>query len=179
MQQYESGNLMEGDNKVTPLKIQSYFVEKQKQSDGENTIVSGHLQCCNSQDFEVLIFGEVKKHLFSNPSLYPKNDCIALAVRCKKCGRVITVFNSTCDGYENVSEKRKASEPLNIDFEYRCGKCSENNFSIEIKYEYPDIKELKDLEISNIDNAFTWIWITIKCNHCCKTYKNFISFETA
>ena len=47
-----------------------------------------------------------------------------------------------------------------------------------IKYEYPDIQELEELEITEIDNAFTWIWITLECNNCGTRYKNFVDCET-
>ena len=43
---------------------------------------------------------------------------------------------------------------------------------------YPDIQELAELEITELDNAFTWIWITLECNKCGTIYKNFVDFET-
>jgi hypothetical protein len=33
---------------------------------------------------------------------------------------------------------------------------------MNIKYEYPNKNELDMLEINEPDNAFTWIWITLK-----------------
>ncbi len=48
-----------------------------------------------------------------------------------------------------------------------------------IKYEYPDTQELMELEMSEIDNAFTWIWITLECSKCGTKYKNFVDCETA
>ena len=48
-----------------------------------------------------------------------------------------------------------------------------------IKYEYPDYQELMGLGITEMDNAFTWIWITLECNQCGKRYNNFVDFETA
>ena len=59
-----------------------------------------------------------------------------------------------------------------------CLKCQNKSFSVAIKYEYPDVKELQELGISDIDNAFTWIWITLECNNCGTRYKNFVDYET-
>ena len=49
---------------------------------------------------------------------------------------------------------------------------------MNIKYEYPNKNELDMLGINEPDNAFTWIWITLKCNNCGKTYKNIVDIET-
>ena len=71
-------------------------------------------------------------------------------------------------------EKNICASPEPID----CLKCRNESFSVAIKYEYPDIQELQELEISDTDNAFTWIWITLECNNCGTRYKNFIDCET-
>ena len=60
----------------------------------------GELTCCDSHGFEVAVIGKIKHHIFSKMYLCPDNDIIALAVRCRKCGQVIRVFDSCCDGYE-------------------------------------------------------------------------------
>ena len=49
------------------------------------------------------------------------------------------------------------------------------SFSIKVKYEYAALDET---DTDKIDNAFTWIWITLECNLCHTKYKNFISYET-
>lgn len=59
-----------------------------------------------------------------------------------------------------------------------CSRCKDNNFSISIKYEYPDKDELKELGFKDISNAFTWITISLICNNCGKKYKKFIDFES-
>ena len=112
--------------------------------------------------------------------LYPENDKIALEVRCKKCGKVISVFDSSFDGYGQSGKK-----PQNICASTQCIdciKCRNNSFSVVVKYEYlddPEQQELRELGISDIDNTFTWIWITLKCKKCGTRYKNFVDWETA
>lgn len=59
-----------------------------------------------------------------------------------------------------------------------CSRCKDSNFSISIKYEYPDEDELKELGFKDISNAFTWITISLTCNNCGKKYKKFIDFES-
>ena len=60
-----------------------------------------------------------------------------------------------------------------------CRKCGENDFSVGLRYEYPDTQELKNLGIAEVDNGFTWIWVTLDCNRCSTKYRNFIDFEMA
>ena len=60
----------------------------------------------------------------------------------------------------------------------KCKKCLNNDFSICLKYEYPDVQELYEYKISDIGNAYTWVWITIKCNCCGSKYNKFIDLET-
>lgn len=59
-----------------------------------------------------------------------------------------------------------------------CSRCKDSNFSISIKYEYPDGDELKELGFKDISNAFTWITVSLTCNNCGKKYKKFIDFES-
>lgn len=59
-----------------------------------------------------------------------------------------------------------------------CSRCKDSNFSISIKYEYPDKDELKELGFKDISNAFTWITVSLTCNNCGKKYKKFIDFES-
>ena len=113
--------------------------------------------------------------MFSKMCLFPENDKTVIEVRCRKCGKVISVFDSSCDGYEQCGKEQYThAQTKPID----CRKCRNGGFSVGIKYEYPDIQELAELEITEIDNAITWIWITLECNNCGTRYKNFVDCET-
>ncbi len=160
---------------MIPKKIQPYFKTTFQNKDGDNNLIEGMLICCNSHEFEILVVGEIKHKIIPRMCLIPENDMVVLEVRCKKCGKVISVFDSCCDGYEKCENNQTIhmlTKPIN------CKKCYDNSFSIEIKYEYPNIQELEELEITEIDNSFTWIWCTLKCNKCGTMYKNFIDYET-
>ena len=161
---------------MVPAKIQPFFQTTSQTMDGDNRLIEGTLTCCNDSDFEVLFTGEIKHGLFSKMLLTSENDHIALSARCKKCGRIIPVFDSSIDGYEHCEEKQNG-----ICLSTRaliCQKCHDNGFYVSIKYEYPDEQELRELEISNIENAFSWIWITVECNNCGTKYKNIVDCET-
>ena len=163
-------------NILIPKKIQLHFHTTFQKKTGENSLIEGLLTCCNDHDFEVFVAGEIKHSIFSNTYLFPGNDVIVLEARCKKCGKMIPVFDSSCDGYEHCGKKQHAqilAKPIT------CRKCRDDSFSVRIKYEYPDVNELKDLGIAELDNAFTWIWVTLECNKCGTKYKNFIDCETA
>lgn len=102
---------------------------------------------------------------------------IALRANCNKCGNEILIFNSECDGYDRECEGISNSGDVNtLEFaQFKCKCCLGNSFSIKVKYEYAALDET---DTDKIDNAFTWIWITLECNLCHTKYKNFISYET-
>lgn len=160
---------------LIPKKIQPYFKTTHQTEHSDYSIIEGVLTCCNTHDFEVHVVGEVKHSMFSKMRLFPENGKTLIEVRCRKCGKVISVFDSSCDGYEQCGKKQYThvqTQPID------CGRCRNGGFSVGIKYEYPAIKELEELEITEIDNAFTWIWITLECNNCKTIYKNFVDCET-
>lgn len=160
---------------MIPKKIQAYFRMTHQTKDGDNNLIEGILTCCNAHDFEVFVVGEIKHSMFSKMRLSSENGKTVIEARCKKCGKVISVFNSGCDGYEQCGKDQSThvtTKPID------CEKCRNGDFSVSIKYEYPDIQELEEIEISETDNAFTWIWITLECNKCGTKYRNFIDLET-
>ena len=164
------------DLELVPKKIRPYFEITRQNKDGDNGIIEGVLTCCNARDFKVFAVGEIKHRLFSRMFLYPENGKIVFEVRCKKCGKVISVINSRTDGYGQCG---KSFPDIDVSTQLiECVKCRSENFSVMIKYEYPDVQELQELEVTDIENAFTWIWITLKCNKCGTGYKNFIDCET-
>ena len=160
---------------MIPKKIQPYFKTTYQTKDNNNNLIEGILTCCNAHDFEVLVVGEIKHSMFSKMRLFPEKDNTVIEVHCRKCGKTISVFDSSCDGYEQC-EKDQHTHVLTKPID--CKKCQNGGFSVGIKYEYPDIQELEKLEIADIDNAFTWIWITLECNNCGTRYKNFVDCET-
>ena len=161
---------------MIPKKIQPYFEVMNQTRDGENDIIEGVLTCCNSNDFEVCVDGGIKHSAFSKMYLFSENDKTAIEVRCRKCGQAILVFDSGSNGYDKCGEKQHTHMQMKP---VKCKKCQNGGFSVGIKYEYPDTRELKELGIPEIDNAFTWIWITLECNKCGTRYKNFVDCETA
>ena len=157
---------------MIPKRMQPYFKIKDTVV---NDIIQGDLLCCGHNNFSVQIFGRIHYGIFNTMQLLPKNNEVAIYSYCLKCGNALSVFNSICDGYDQCdinTHKVVSSHPL------ECKMCHHNDFSIKIKYEYPKLEELNELGIVNKDNAFTWIWITIKCNYCGKEYRNFLDYET-
>lgn len=159
---------------LIPKKIKPYYEKKCQSKDGENNYVEGTLCCCNSHVFEVYVVGEVKSGNFLINRMWLEGDIIGMDIRCKICGNIIPVFDSRYDGYDHSGENQYK---LNNVKAIGCKKCKNDSFSITVKYEYPDVEELRFLGIEEIDNAFTWIYITIKCDKCGTRYKNFIDYE--
>ena len=88
----------------------------------------------------------------------------------------IEVYNSRTDGY-NCYDKNRLKIKGNTHLHF-CKRCSSNNYTIKIKYEYSETNELYEQNIKEKENAFTWIRITLYCNNCHKKYPNFIDIET-
>lgn len=160
---------------MLPEKIAPYFETTLQKINGDNTLIEGSLKCCHSHEFEVQVAGKVKQSLLSKMHLFPDSEKTVLKVRCKKCGKVIPVFDSERDGYGQCDNNKFDCAATSS---VVCKKCQHNDFSVFVKYEYPDLKELDELGIRQRDNAFTWIWVTLKCNQCGTKYNNFIDLET-
>ena len=161
---------------MIPRRIQPYFRMIYQKKDGDNSLFEGMLTCCNSHDFEVSVVGDIRNSIFSKIYLIPENEKIVLAIRCKKCDNAVLVFDNGCDGYEGCRNKQH----IHVTTKHiKCPKCLGDDFSVVVRYDYPNIEELDELEIPEIDNAFTWIWITLECNKCGTIYKNFVDCETS
>lgn len=163
---------------MIPTKIKPFF----KIDYIKNDITSGRVNCCETNEFNIYYNGEIEKNIILGTYLSEDNDSISLAAKCLKCGRLIKIFDSHFDGYDanceddntlRIINKNKVKDKL-----FNCSRCKDNNFSIFIKYEYPDEDELKELGFKDISNAFTWITISLTCNNCGKKYKRFIDFES-
>lgn len=159
---------------LVPRKIQPYFRTVCEKTGRENMIIEGILTCCNSQEFEVRVEGEIKYGLFSKMHLYSETGKIMIEAFCKKCGKIISVFDSGSDGYDQYGGAYVHDKSQML----VCPKCSYNHFVVNVKYEYPEIQELYDIGRTEIDNDFSWIWITLECNRCGSKYNNFVDFET-
>lgn len=163
---------------MVPLKIKPFF----KIDYVKNDITSGSVNCCEMNNFNIYYNGEIEKNIILGTYLSGDNDSITLSAKCLKCGRLIKVFNSLIDGCDanceddntpKIIDKNNVKDKL-----FNCSRCKGNNFSISIKYEYPDEDELKEIGFKDISNAFTWITVSLTCNNCGKKYKRFIDFES-
>ena len=163
---------------MIPEKIkQNFTVASEENNVGIHTL-EGTLECCSSHSFEILAEGEIKHSLFSKTYVMPiKNNDLVIQSRCTNCGKAITVFDSRCDGYDQCEACHSVSAPSVVGVS--CKKCGSNDYSINIKYEYPPLEELHDLGFEKVDNAYTWIQIKLTCNKCGTKYKKFVDFETA
>lgn len=122
---------------MIPKKIQPYFERTRQTTDGDNNIIEGALTCCNAHDFEVLVVGKIKHTLFSKMFLCPENEKTVFKARCKKCGKIIPVFNSGCDGYGQCGKEFQSTcaspRPIN------CKKCQNEILSRLKNYAEDDL----------------------------------------
>ena len=159
---------------LIPKSLSPNFRWVQPQNSNRENTTAGELICCGKQRFALEYEGEIKYSLWGTGHLSSPNGQVTLTARCKECGRNILVFDSAAMGYDRERETAKpsAGSPM------ACRRCRGNDFSVSIRLEYPDDSELQELDILEPDNAFSWIWVTLKCNTCGKKYQSFIDYET-
>lgn len=161
-------------NVLIPGKIQPYFDIRMQKSNDKDDLIEGSITCCNAHNFEVFVTGKVQRSIFSKMHVLQENDEMFIEAHCKNCGKIISIFNNRQDGYEKYNGKSLTQRTPAI---VHCPQCLESDFSVNIKYEYPAIEELKELGIEEMDNAFTWISINLECCKCGKRYNNFVDYE--
>ena len=93
---------------MVPKRVSPYFDKMEV----DNTLVKGRIVCCDSQDFDVYIFGELQKCFFVL-CMCLNGAKIALRANCNKCGNEILIFNSECDGYDRECERISNSGDVN------------------------------------------------------------------
>ncbi len=159
---------------MIPKKIQPYFKNDTFKIKDGNELVSGRIECCNTNEFEVSVIGSVKKRILNKMYVIPINDRLAIELRCRKCGRTIHLFDNRFDGYETLGNYYDDSVS---NISVYCKKCNCHSFVIDVQYEYPDMFDLENLDINEKENAFTWIWISIQCSNCGRKYRRFIDYD--
>lgn len=160
-----------------PKRLQPYF-EVTSEKYGTNIIVDGILTCCGSHEFDISFYGDLKQNWLGNKTLHANDNGLILNAKCKKCGKDIQVFNSFIDGYDPCSEKVQSSPKVKTNH-IVCSKCSKDGFALSMTFEYQTQEELHEEGIDDYENAFSWIWVTIKCNTCGLKFKNFVDYETS
>lgn len=162
---------------MLPLKIEPYLINVFEKMDDGYSVIEGELSCCGKQEFEIAYDGLIKKSILMGTYLYADDNKIVLEAKCKHCGRKILIFDSSIDGFSHCEKTPDRSVSRLKSFD--CKKCNKNNYTVKLKYEYSDIQELIEEGIENIDNAYSWIWVSLKCNECNTEYRRLIDFETA
>ena len=145
-------------------------------NDDTGSLIEGSIECSDSSVFKIQIHGEVRKTFGNKYMLTSATDGISLCAICNVCKRRILLFDSEYDGYDNAEKEATLNKRTTIPF---CCKCDSEEFSVKVRYEYPSMDELQELGISNSNNAYTWIWVSLTCMKCGQRYTDFIDFETA
>ena len=162
--------------KMVPQKLQQYFQTTGEVLSDDDLILSGRLCCCNSEEFEVHSNGIIKQRFLKRMVLHENNtEGLCFIAKCKRCNKTIEVFNSSTDGYDRCGTMSIAKESKT--HLISCKKCNANDYAIEVKLEYSGISEISDTKHN--DNAFSWIWVHLRCNKCGTVFRNVIDYETA
>jgi hypothetical protein len=160
-----------------PKKLQETF-ELIQEKHGTNIIVQGVVSCCSQHDFTISYLGELKTNWLGHKSIFPENDTIVLMAKCKTCGKEIQVFNSYTDGYDNCVNNSLPPSLSGL-ANFSCPKCLKDYFSIELSFEYQSKEELEEDGVQEYENAFSWIWVSLICSSCKRTFKNLVDMETS
>jgi len=97
---------------------------------GHNILVRGRLSCCGQYSFHIKYLGDLKANIFGHYSIFQKHDdAVIMSAKCIICGKIIRVFNSYTDGYDNCVNK---SQPLTCSkqlIDFSCPACFANSYS--------------------------------------------------
>ncbi len=140
---------------MIPDRIKPYFLATDQRQDGENTLISGRLQCCGQPAFSLRAVGTVRRGLLHRMSLYLGVEGLALRAACARCERDILVVDAGFDGYDNGFSKT-GETPFSTAESIQCIRCGGGVFSVDLRFEYPDEQELADLDCTNPEDAFNW-----------------------
>ena len=121
------------------------------------------LCCCNQFNFKVY-------HVSND------RETFCYSAVCPVCGKEVRLYHSKLDGYGNCLEKNDDIEFIKEKKQMTC-KCENELYHIELSFEYPADLEESGLSRLLIPNAYTWIWMRLKCKSCHK--KKTIDYETA
>ncbi len=162
---------------LIPEKLKPYFAIKNTRT-SNNTIICGEITCCSLSKFDVLYYGDLKKGLFGHSTLCENEHGLIIFLRCKQCGKIIELFSSFTDGYNRCVCEIK---PFKVDYlrKLTCGSKTHSDFTVDVVFEYLPENELIEENINMLNNAFSWIWITLKCNNCKKVFRNIVDYETS
>jgi hypothetical protein len=160
-----------------PTRLQQKFELKDTKL-GTNIIINGNIVCCGQHDFKISYSGMLKKSLIGRMGIFPIESELVLLAKCSVCGEEIQVYNNRTDGYDNCF-KVTPPKPLLVLNDLFCSNCHEEYYSIEITFEYQSKEDLENDGVKDFQNAFSWIWITLKCSTCNRIFKNIVDIETA
>ena len=148
-----------------------------REKKSENYYVLGSLYCCENSSFEVSYSGDLHRNIFGHKYFLAGEKRTILIAKCSKCSREIHIFDDAIDGYNNcIDTGNRQKDSANV-YPLWCNKCHHNKYQIMVSYEYPNFKELENLNIRDKENSFTWITISLRCAECYKSYKKIIDFE--
>ena len=165
---------------IYPGKIKKFVREQQTKY--SNHSKAGLVCLCGCDSFSIRFFASVRKSMFGSPHLVPVDEKATVTIEaiCEACGKVISLFDSRIDGYDNQFEPQLPTfQELTPSTELlSCPHCRKNGFTVEMEWEYPDYEE-KDEIGECFQNAFTWIRVSLQCKHCGKKIRSFFDGETA
>jgi len=58
-------------------------------------------------------------------------------------------------------------------------KCSGDQFTVKVEYEYSGLEEMESMTLHCPGDAFSWIRVSLYCWTCHKEYPGFLDFETS
>ena len=139
---------------------------------------------CNS---ELEVTGKIKCPCGSEAfGIWESNDRQIVKIVCKECRTEHILFDSGKHGWNGfVCGDDFLDREMPFD-KYSCSKCTEDIFSIVVRISSQGKDDFKEECLSNDDsftladwvNAFEWITISLFCQKCGKTDKEWLDLET-
>ena len=157
-------NKLSSQNKhIVPNRLKKNLKIIKEDRDGYFYKAKVELECCGTNDFKIQQLKSKELNIV---------QCI-----CNKCNKKYEIYNSETDGYILVNNDNiKIIKEKYM--EYKCSKCNNNLYKIEINYEYEDeIEEFNNIDFLDITNIYSSIKVNIICNKCNKKERGYINHE--
>lgn len=138
---------------LLPAAVRPYAADV----DGTDSRVRCAIALNGSKDLHIQLCGRLKRRLFGRNQLLADGDVLCIALH--QPDGDVPLFDSRCDGYENVLDDRQPPAPIPL-HPAICPKCRNAAFQVDLSFEYPDAEEVS--AFANPGDAFTWIWISMR-----------------
>ena len=115
------------------------------------------VRCAIALNGSIQLCGRLKRGLFGRNQLLADGNVLCVALH--QPDGDVPLF----DSHANALDDKQPPAPIPL-HPAICPKCRNAAFQVDLSFEYPEAEELA--AFANPGDAFTWIWVTMRCTRC-------------